>query len=102
LECTFGIGSPPVFIVGDLGDKYYHTALFVEMADEEKRSNIMVSNWGFLISMIKAFDSFDQIYKVLTSMNLHQNILFCLSILRDEKKLKLWFVCADNFHGQHN
>jgi len=44
LDSTFGIGSPPVFIVGDLGDKYYHTALFVEMAGEEKRSNIMVSN----------------------------------------------------------
>jgi len=62
----------------------------------------MTSHGGFLASMSKAFDCFDQFYKVLPSMNLHENTLFCMPILRDEKKLKLWFVCADNFHGQHN
>jgi len=57
---------------------------------------------GFLISLTKAFDYFDQMIKVLPCLNLGKNTLFCLSIPRDEKKLKLLFVCADNFHGQHN
>jgi hypothetical protein len=40
----------------------------------------VTGNGGFLISLTKAFDHFDQMIKVLPYLNLGKNTLFCLPI----------------------
>jgi hypothetical protein len=56
----------------------------------------------YLNLLIKDFDSFDQIAKILPSLKIVIEILLFLSPAKDQKKLKLLLDFADSFFGQHN